>query len=356
MEKINLGWNEYFAQQFSPHKEKGFVPAKVISKHKNGYIVYLDREPVTARLAGKLHFKAQNRKALPVVGDWVYVHYLEHERQAIIQGVLGRKNSFARKAPISGGRKLRDGIIQGGATEEQIIVANIDTALIVAGLDGNFDLRRIERYITLVYNSGSKPVILLNKADLCTNVDARIAEVSGVAPGIPIYPISVVAGIGTEVFATYMQPGQTIVFLGSSGVGKSTIINYLFGDERQKTGLISTSTGKGKHTTTSVNLLFHPSGCMIVDTPGSRELQLWADEEALDESFRDIVELTWQCRYKDCRHDKEENCAVKQAIKDGLIQAERLESYKKQFMELEILDVRKKQLEMYLNRKAKRRL
>ncbi|MBB5194985.1 ribosome small subunit-dependent GTPase A [Anaerocolumna cellulosilytica] len=267
---------------------------------------------------------------------------------------MPRKSQFSRKMPISGGRKIKKGVIQGGSTEEQVMASNIDIAFIVCGLDNNFDLRRIERYITLVYNSRVKPVVILNKADKCPNPEDFLRLVEEVAIKIPVYIVSALKSISMDVFTQYMQPGKTVVFLGSSGVGKSTIINCLFGENRQQTKLISESTGKGRHTTTYSELIMHDSGCMLIDTPGSRELQLWGTTDCLDESFQDIIELSYKCKYNDCQHHNEPGCAIIKAIEEGSLSYERYESYKKQFFELKLLDKRKKQLELYRNKMMKR--
>ena len=355
MSLLTLGWSSFFEEQFNKLGNKGFDIGRITSQAKGSYTIRTAEErSLSAILSGKFRYKTSKKSDLPAVGDWVCVRYTNNNKLALIHNVLKRKSAFSRKMAISGGRKVRNGIIQGGTTEEQVIVANIDVAFIVCSLDINFDLRRLERYLTLTYNSGATPVILLNKVDLCDHPDTFIAQVSSIAPGVQVFTTSIYIEEGITSVIEYLNPGNTIVFLGSSGVGKSSIINRLFGEELQRTGLISESTGKGKHTTTAVNLLSHSSGCMIVDTPGTRELQLWADEKAVDENFKDIVELAHECRYADCKHEKEPDCAVKQAIVQGIISKERMESYRKQYTEVKLLDIRKKQLYTHLNRKMKR--
>lgn len=352
MKLEELGWDSFFEEGFKEYKKKNYHAGRVALRQKGSYEVLCDYDMVNSKLSGKLRFHASQNKDLPVVGDWVAISM--PESQAIIHGVLPRKSSFSRKMPISGGRKIKNGMIQGGSTEEQVIVSNIDTAFIVCGLDNNFDLRRIERYITLVYNSGANPVIILNKYDLCTDPDKCLSAVREVALLIPVYFISAIHNQSMECFEQYMQPGRTVVFLGSSGVGKSTIINQLFGQERQRTKMVSGATGKGRHTTTYSELIIHESGCLLIDTPGSRELQLWGDENSLNESFQDIYELSQKCVYRDCNHQATSGCAVMQAIDDGLLTRERFNSFQKQNRELNLLEIRKKQLEMYQSRKTKR--
>lgn len=348
-----LGWDNFFDTHFAAYRNKGYIPARVISQQKNNYCVLCENGTVNANLAGKFLFKASLKKHFPTVGDWVGIKISENNTQAIIHTVLPRKTAIVRKMPISGGRKIKNGIIVGGTTEEQVIAANVDIVFIVSGLDENFNLQRIERYITLAYNSGANPVIILNKIDCCKSVTECIRKVQDIAFGLSIYTISVLESIGMDVFDKYLLSGKTAVFLGSSGVGKSTIINFLVGEEKQKTNSISEFNGKGRHTTTSSQLIFHNSGSMIIDTPGLRELQLWGEQDALNQNFDDIIEIIACCRYKDCHHDREPGCAIKQALDEGKISYERFENYIKQFNELQRLNRRIKQNEKYLNGKAK---
>jgi len=351
-----LGWDDFFENQFKSYKEQGLVPGRVVNKHKNQYGIYYSGGYIEANLAGKFRYKATQKKHFPSVGDWVAFQVVKEDNKAVIHGVLERKTSFARRAPISGGRKIKGGMIVGGRPEEQVIVSNIDTTFIVCGLDGNFNLRRIERYITLVYNSGSNPVIILNKMDICNDLSKAVDEIEAIAIGVPVHPISVIGKQNMDVFDQYLIPGNTIVFLGSSGVGKSTITNYLIGEGKQKIKTISTSNGKGRHTTTSAELLFHDSGAMIIDTPGLRELQLWGDEESIEETFEDIIKLAEGCRFSDCAHYKEPGCAVKQGVEDGVISRGRYDSYLKHLHE--IRRVQKEHIREHrdINREASRKM
>ncbi|MDQ0176406.1 ribosome small subunit-dependent GTPase A [Bacillus chungangensis] len=348
-----MGWDEFFNEHYQVYQEKGLLPGKIIAQQGHCYQVNDEGQVLFAKVAGKFRYDAYLKKHYPVVGDWCVFRKVEHSHEAIIQAVLPRKSSFVRKLPISGGRKMKNGIVEGGTTAEQVIASNIDTCFIISGLDQNFDLRRIERFITLVYNSGCKPVIILNKIDLCDDVESFVHQVRKVAANIPILTISVEHDINMNTLNPYLLPGKTIVFLGSSGVGKSTITNYLLGEAEQRKQSISMATGKGKHTTTSTKLLVDSAGCMIIDTPGLREVQLWGDEEVLEQSFQDIKNIAIECKFHDCQHEKEPGCAVKKAIQNELISEDRLKSYKKQLRELKRLDKKKQQFEKHISRRKR---
>jgi ribosome biogenesis GTPase len=348
-----LGFDDFFKTHFDIYEGKGYIPARVISQQKNNYLICFEDGIANAKLAGKFLYNASIKKDFPTVGDWVAVKLSENDSQAIIHAVLTRKTAFARKQPISGGRKIKNGIIVGGSTEEQVIASNVDTVFIVSGMDDNFNLQRVERYITLAYNSGAIPVIILNKMDCCESVDDYISRVHTIASGLAIHPVSVLKNLNMNIFNQYLQPGKTVVLLGSSGVGKSTITNYLIGEEKQKTNTVSEFNKKGRHTTTSSQLIFHSSGGMIIDTPGLRELQLWGEHSGLEQNFDDIISIISQCKYRDCKHDKEPGCAIRAALEEGRINYERFDSYIKQSEELERLSGRIKENQMYLSGREK---
>jgi ribosome biogenesis GTPase / thiamine phosphate phosphatase len=260
------------------------------------------------------------------VGDWVAVKPLEGEKRGIIQAVLPRKSKFSRKMP-------------GERIAEQIVSSNIDTVFIVSGLDGgrNFNLRRIERYLTLAWSSGAIPVIVLNKADLCPDTGQLIRSVDEIAPGVSVHAVSARERTGLEELKKYLSKGTTVAFLGSSGVGKSSLINALLGEEKQETGQVRGDDRMGRHTTTRRELILLPSGGVMIDTPGMREIQMWNGEDGLQETFEDIEILAKECRFADCTHNKEPGCAVKSAISQGELDLARFESYRKLQSELAYL-------------------
>lgn len=351
MEPHSQGWNATFEEYFKPFKQKGLKAGRVTSKKKDNYLVTVEGKSVTAKITGKFRYNAQLNKDFPAVGDWVVYEIKENNKHAFIHAILPRENAYVRKLPISGGRKFKKGIIEGGKTEEQVIASNINTAFIVIGLDNNFEIRRVERFLTLVYNSGIEPVIILNKVDLCFSIDEYINQVKEIADKVPVYSVSAEKNVNMDVFFKYLTCGETVIFLGSSGVGKSTITNFLVGDEKQKIQSISKSTGKGRHTTTNSELIFLQTGGIIVDTPGVRELQLWGDEEILNQSFEEIKQMSYDCKFKNCQHREEPGCAIQKAINDKSLSQSRVDSYKKQLAELQRLNTKRRDSEKKLNKK-----
>lgn len=336
-----LGWNGHFAEAFSQINNSRLFPARVMEKHRGMLKIEGEVGTFSAKLTGKLLREAEDSDVLPSVGDWVAAEKVADA--VLVHGVLPRQSAFSRKPAISGGRKLKNGIIIGGSTREQVLAANIDIVFIVTGLDHDFNLQRIERYITLAWHSGAQPVLLLNKADLCPDAGKRKAQVEQIALGQVVIPLSMVTGLGLKELEACLASGTTVAFLGSSGVGKSTIINKLFGEELQRTNAASTATGKGRHTTTSAKLLKHPLGYMIVDTPGIRELQLWCEEDSLAESFADVAALARACKFSDCSHGREPGCAVREAMEAGDLSPARFHNFCKLQEEIRRLEVRKQQ-------------
>jgi len=324
-----LGWNSFFQEHFQLIKVPGAVPGRVVSESKGSYQIYSQHGELTAKITGKMRYQLEGEKTYPAVGDWVVIKPLVNENKATIHAVLPRKSKFSRK-------------VAGERTKEQVVSANVDTVFIVSGLDGgrNFNLRRIERYLTLAWGSGANPVIVLNKTDLCSDVDVFIQKVENIARGIAIHPVSAKERTGLEALRNYLIRGHTVAFLGSSGVGKSALINALLGIEKQEVGEVRKDDRMGRHTTTKRELILLPGGGMMIDTPGMREIQMWAGEDDLQDTFFDIETLAKRCRFNDCSHNAESGCAVREAVDNGDLDPERLESYRKLQNELTYLSSR----------------
>lgn len=264
---------------------------------------------------------------------------MRESRKATIHSILPRKSKFSRQSV-------------GGITTEQIVAANIDTVFLVSGLDGDFNPRRIERYLVLAWESGANPVILLNKADLCQNLEECLNQVENIALGVPIITISAANSQGLDALKTYLQPGKTVALLGSSGVGKSTITNQLKGEAVQKVKAVRQGDDRGRHTTTHRELIVLPNGSLIIDTPGMREIQIWASEDSLHSTFEDIEILAQECRFRDCQHINEPGCAIQQALQDGKLDYSRFSSYQKLQKELDYLSQKQDQ-KVYLDNKKR---
>ena len=319
----DLGWDSYFEAQWNPAACKNCLPARVVSQHRGLWRVAGNFEECWAEPSGKFRLHAVTGTDWPTVGDWVAVESGGEGSTAIIQDLLPRRSKFARKAA-------------GKAVSQQVIAANIDVALIVAGLDGDFNVRRIERYLAQCWDSGARPAVVLNKADAYDGREYARA-IQGISTSVPIFILSAKTGAGMEALESSLARGQTIVLLGSSGVGKSTLANRLLQEERQETGPVRESDSRGRHTTAWQQLFVLPGGAMIIDTPGLRELQLWNESGDLSQTFADIEELREHCRFRDCRHESEPGCAVRAAVASGELDPERLENKRKLEREQEFL-------------------
>jgi ribosome biogenesis GTPase len=325
MTLLSLGWDDFFANAYQPFSTGDFLPARVALEHKHAYELLSIHGELTAECTGRLLHEAASRSELPAVGDWVVarlrpgeIHACSGRRpRADIHAVLPRRTKFSRRAA-------------GDADTEQIVAANIDTVLLITALDQNFNLRRIERYLAVARESGAEPVVVLNKADLHSDPAAAQAEVESIASGAAVVTLSAGLGEGIESIDRWLVPGRSLALLGSSGVGKSTLINRLLGTNYMPTRTISDAVGKGRHTTTHRELIVTPTGALVIDTPGMRELQLWdIDASAIDAAFADIAELAARCRFRDCHHKAEPGCAIHQALDDGSLEFERWQSYQK---------------------------
>jgi ribosome biogenesis GTPase / thiamine phosphate phosphatase len=333
------GWRPLFENAMAPYQTEGCVPGRVVLEHKHMYRVMTAYGEVLAEVSGKLRFQATGREDYPAVGDWVAASVREAEGRATIHGVLPRFSKFSRKAA-------------GNTTEEQIVAVNVDTVFLVQALNQDFNIRRLERYLILAWESGANPVIILSKADLCDDTEEKLSQVYSAAAGVSVHAVSSVDGTGIEALKPYVGHGSTVALLGSSGVGKSTLINRLYGKEVQDTGGIREEDGRGRHTTTHRELILLPEGGLLIDTPGMRELQLWDADEGISAGFQDVESLTSECRFHDCTHGKEPGCAVQAALKNGTLDNERYQSYLKLQRELAYL-ARKEDVHLRLQEKAK---
>lgn len=343
MDLTSFGWSEFFESSFRLYKGQDYTAGRVALEHKSLYRVYTEYGESLGELSGKLRHEAVNRSDLPAVGDWVVVRSRPEGDRVMIQAVLPRRTSFARKTA-------------GSRTEEQIVGANIDTVFLLTSLNQDLSLRRIERYLLTAWESGANPVIILSKSDLCDRVPHAIDEVRSVARGVAIQAVSVVTGDGLQDIAQYFQCGQTVALLGSSGVGKSSLINHLAGVDLFKVQTVREHDDRGRHTTTHRELVLLPAGGLVIDTPGMRELQLWDGDESLQLVFDDIEELADRCYFSDCRHEDEPRCAVREALAAGSIDAGRYQSFEKLQKELKYQARRKDKLSEIVEKKKWKKL
>ncbi|MFH1153189.1 MAG: ribosome small subunit-dependent GTPase A [Pseudomonadota bacterium] len=319
-----LGWDEFFSNHYTRLDLPADVtPGRITGVHKNRFTVSTGDLELTATAKGTLGRNPE--ELIPAVGDWVAL------RHNVIIHVLPRKNCLSRGA--SGSRHKTSPL----AWKPQIIAANLDTVFVVCGLDRDYRLSRIERYLTLVLSCGCSPVVLLTKADLHPNPGELLPEVASVAGATPVHMISATTGQGLDALEPYLAPGNTVALIGSSGTGKSTLVNALTGADIKATQLVSQCVGKGIHTTTSRDMILLRSGAMIIDNPGLREIALWEMDGGLDTAFRDITELAMNCRFSDCTHTNEPGCQVLEAIAAGQLQARRMDSYHKMKQEMDYL-------------------
>ncbi|MBA3295627.1 MAG: ribosome small subunit-dependent GTPase A [Acidobacteria bacterium] len=316
-----LGWNDHFAAAYAAHAADDRAPGRVVLEHTHIYRVGIETGEVLARVSGRLRHRAETRPDFPGVGDWVVVEPGEHG-DARIHTILPRLSRFSRRAA-------------GDPTEEQVVAANIDVVFLVGGLDGDFNPRRLERYLVVASDSGATPVIVLNKADLVDDPQRYVNDVRASAPGVAVHAVSARDPLSLHALRGHLGPGKTGALLGSSGVGKSTIVNRLLGYDLLPTRDVRESDSRGRHTSTNRQLVVMDGEGILIDTPGMRELQLWDTGGSGGDAFADVTALADHCRFRDCRHMQEPGCAVRGAVKRGELPPERFEHYAKLALERE---------------------
>jgi ribosome biogenesis GTPase len=310
------GWDARWAEAFGDDAAKGYFPARLVEEQRGLFQIVSERGVKGARTPGAMRHKAADRSSLPAVGDWISAEAVPGDKAVLIRRILPRRTKLSRKAA-------------GETMEEQVIAANLDTVLVMTALNADFNARRLERFLTVSLESGAEPVLVLNKLDACPEPGPYLEQARLAAGKAAVVAISAKTAAGLDALAAWIKPGRTVGLIGSSGVGKSTLVNRLAGNEGIKTAETRASDERGRHTTTHRQLFILPGGGILLDTPGMREMQFWDSEQGLAKTFDEIEALAPSCRFKDCAHDAEPGCAVKAAVEAGTVAPERLESWRK---------------------------
>ena len=342
MSLTKLGWNAARDEQFAPFLAKGFIPARVAVEDKHFYRVWTVDAEITAQVTGKfVHETRRDHALLPKVGDWVAIKLIPNEEKATIHAILPRRTQITRKT-------------SGRNTAAQILATNIETVFLVTAADPTFNAARLERMLTMGHESGARPVVILNKIDLCDDLEAKLAEATRAAGDALVLAVCALTGRGMKKLAALIKPSDTVAFIGTSGVGKSSLINQLYGEDLMPTIEVRTQDSKGRHTTSWREMIFLPKGGVVIDTPGMREFHLWGASEGAKESFPEIEALAAGCHFRDCTHTKEKDCAVLVALAVGTLSRERHESFVKLQLEISYLRESEKQAGWQTRRKSDR--
>jgi ribosome biogenesis GTPase / thiamine phosphate phosphatase len=342
MKLESLGYGEPFATSFAADGGDGEVPARVVSAQREQHTLWIEAGVVPASISGRLRHEAK-AGGLPVVGDWVSARLDATHTRASVQRVLPRKSMLARKRP-------------GPTSELQLMAANLDVVLVVSALNQDFSPRRLERALALIWEGGAQPVVLLTKLDECPDPSRYLEEARAVALGVPVHAVSVLAGMGLEALDAYLRPASTVALIGSSGVGKSTLVNHCLGEQRAAISEARAADDKGRHTTTARELFLLPSGALLIDTPGMRELGLVDAEAGLPTAFADVDAFAARCRFGDCEHAGEPGCEVRAAVERGELETKRFAAYGKLQRELAYEASRRDDRSRYEHQRQRRRI
>jgi len=330
---LDYGWNDHLKAALAAFEAPDRHPGRVILERRGRYLLATEEGEMPAANAGRLRHHAAGRHELPVIGDWVVFRSPRRgEPVARIQALLPRRTQLSRK-------------VAGLRAREQVLAANIDTVFLVMALDDDFSLRRMERLVTMAWESGARPVVVLTKSDLAADAASRREAVVAVCPGVPVEVTSASRSEGLDEIRAFLAPATTIVLVGSSGAGKSTLVNHLFGSEIMRTGAVRERDARGRHTTSHRQLVRLADGTLLIDSPGIREIQLWTAAAGLDETFDDILQLAQGCRFRDCGHQQEPGCRVRSAVEDGDLETQRLDSFHALAKETDALALRRSESE-----------